>query len=111
MNIHYDLAKTEIATRVRAAERTTGRARGAHDQPHPRCGDARHDQPAPRTTLTTALTEPRNTSTERPVAGAAPADPSAESSACPKERRRRIVGLGLLVSSQFVVMLDTSIVN
>lgn len=29
----------------------------------------------------------------------------------PAERRRRTIGLGLLVSAQFVVMLDTSIVN
>ena len=49
---------------------------------------------------TTALTRPARTETpERAAADAASA-----------ERRRRL-GLGLLVSAQFVVMLDTSIVN
>jgi EmrB/QacA subfamily drug resistance transporter len=52
----------------------------------------------------TAIGEPRTTPGGgfHPPLGAGPTDPSA---------RRRWVALGLLVSAQFVVMLDTSIVN
>ena len=52
---------------------------------------------APRTSTSTATLTAANTR-----AGTAPAE---------RQRRRRTVALGLLVSAQFMVMLDTSIVN
>src|SRR5690554_5149141 len=47
----------------------------------------------------------------RPPRLVAPGSTPAKTELSSAERRRRTIGLGLLVSAQFVVMLDTSIVN
>jgi EmrB/QacA subfamily drug resistance transporter len=61
--------------------------------------------------MTTTVAAPQTTA----VRLAAPLDAAGMASASPRvglsERRRRAVAFGLLVSAQFVVMLDTSIVN
>ncbi|RYP86288.1 MFS transporter [Nocardioides guangzhouensis] len=55
----------------------------------------------------TTSTVPRPTRSRPVAAHAAPITPPLP----PHERRRRAIALGLLASAQFVVMLDTSIVN
>jgi EmrB/QacA subfamily drug resistance transporter len=57
----------------------------------------------------TIATQPETTRPRPATTAAAPA--AASGSASNRERRRRTIGLGLLISAQFVVMLDTSIVN